>query len=144
MDVRCFVVCGDGTRAAAGLHGSTAGTARSVIRKLRQDGKKVGLIKLWLFRPFPKEEILAVANNLKALAVLERTLSFGAPAGPLFNDVMASLQQSRRSLNVFDVICGLGGRYISSIEIEGILKDALEVASTGKVKENVKFVGVRE
>lgn len=133
----------DDAEAAILCMGSTAGTARSVIRKLRKEGKKVGLIKLWLFRPFPREELLAATKNLKALAVLERTLSFGAPAGPLFSDVAATLRQFGSQLKIFNTICGLGGRDISPGDIEEILNDAVEVASTGKIKEDVKFVGVR-
>lgn len=124
--------------------GSTTGTIRSVIKKMRKEGKKVGLIKLWLFRPFPKEEMLAVTKKLKALAVMDRAISFGAPAGPLCSDVAALLQNSGSSLKVFNAIYGLGGRDISVAEIEGILNEALNVGKTGIVKEYVKFVGVRE
>jgi len=124
--------------------GSTCGTVRSVVRKMRGQGKKVGLVKLWLFRPFPGEEILAVTKNLKALAVMDRAISFGAPAGPVCSNVAASLQNSGSPLKVFDVIYGLGGRDISSAEIEGVLNEALEIGATGMVKEYVKFVGVRE
>lgn len=123
--------------------GSTAGTARSVIREFRKNGIKVGLIKLWLFRPFPREELLTATKNLKVLAILERTLSFGAPAGPLFSDVAATILQFGSPLKIFNAICGLGGRDISTVEIKEILNDAVEAASTGKIKENVKFVGVR-
>ena len=124
--------------------GSTCGTIRSVIKEMRKEGKKVGLIKLWLFRPFPKEEMLAVIKNLKALVVMDRAISFGAPAGPLGSDVAALLQNSGSSLKVFNAVYGLGGRDISTDEIEGILDEALNIAKTGMVKDYVKFVGVRE
>lgn len=124
--------------------GSTNGTIRSVVRKMRNEGKKVGLIKLWLYRPFPNEEVLAVIKNLKALAVLDRAISFGAPAGPLCSDVTALLQNRGHPLKVLNMIYGIGGRDLTVSEIEKILDEALETGSTGNVTEYIKFVGVRE
>lgn len=124
--------------------GSTAGTVRSVLRKLRADGKKVGLIKLWLYRPFPIDELFSVIENLKALVVMDMALSFGAPFGALCSDVASILQIKKKDLKIFNVIYGLGGRDITPSEIEDIFNDALEIAKTGIVKDYVKFVGVRE
>ena len=124
--------------------GSTCGTVRSVVKKMRKDGKKVGLIKLWLFRPFPAEEIITATKNLKVLAVMDKAISFGAPSGPLYSDISTSLQQSGSSLKSFDAIFGLGGRDIPPAAIEGIFTEAMNISNTGIVKEHVKFVGVRE
>ncbi len=111
---------------------------------MRDEGKKVGLIKLWLYRPFPIDEFLTATKNLKALAVLDRAISFGAPAGPLCSDVTALLQNRGSPLKVFNVIYSIGGRNLTVAEIEGILNEALETGSTGIVTEYVKFMGVRE
>ncbi|MCJ7631320.1 pyruvate ferredoxin oxidoreductase [Candidatus Bathyarchaeota archaeon] len=124
--------------------GSVCGTVRSVVKQIRKEGKKVGLIKLCLYRPFPAEEIAAVTKKLKALAIIDRTVSFGAPAGPLCSDIAMSLRKTESQLKIFDVVCGLGGRDISSIEVEKIFNEAFKVSKTGVVKENVLFVGVRE
>lgn len=124
--------------------GSVCGTVRSTVKKMRAEGKKVGLIKLCLFRPFPIEEMITVTNKLNALAIIDRTISFGAPSGPLYSDVSTCLVRSGSSLKMFDAICGLGGRDISSTDIEGIFNEALKINETGVVKENIKFVGVRE
>lgn len=134
----------EGADAAVLCMGSTCGTIRSVVRKMREEGKKVGLIKLCLYRPFPKEEVLAVTKNLKALAVMERAISFGASASPLCSDVAASLQNSNSPLKVFNAIFGLGGRDILTTEIEGIFNEALDIATNGIVKEFITYVGVRE
>ncbi|UCH37609.1 MAG: pyruvate ferredoxin oxidoreductase [Candidatus Bathyarchaeota archaeon] len=134
----------DDAEAAILCLGSTSGTVRSVVRKMRDEGKKVGLIKLWLYRPFPIDEFLTATKNLKALAVLDRAISFGAPAGPLCSDVTALLQNRGSPLKVFNVIYSIGGRNLTVAEIEGILDEALETGSTGIVTEYVKFMGVRE
>ncbi len=124
--------------------GSTAGTAKTVARNLRSQGKKVGVIKPWVYRPFPREEIMKAIGSLKALAVLDRSCSFGAPYGALCSDVVGMLYQNGKELNVFNAIYGLGGRDMTPFDIEAIFSEALEVAQTGLVKEPLRFIGVRE
>ncbi len=124
--------------------GSTAGTAHDVAHKIRQQGKKVGVVKLWLYRPFPTDEVIQALKNVKALAVFDRALSFGAPYGALASDVVSTLHELKIGPKVFNVIYGLGGRDIQPSEIESIFNLALETAKTGIVKENLMFLGVRE
>ena len=124
--------------------GSTCGTVRYVVRKLRTKGLKVGLIKLWLFRPFPTNEMLEATKNLKVLAIMDKSLSFGAPSGALYSDVSTSLQQSGSTLKMFNIIYGLGGRDISPTDIEEIYTEAMNIRDTGIVNENVKYWGVRK
>lgn len=124
--------------------GSTAGTAKDVARKLRAQGKKVGVIKLWLYRPFPSEEVSAALRNVKAVAVLDKAISFGARYGALCSDVVSSLHTLKESPKIFNVIFGLGGRDIQPSDIESVFGEALEIAKTGTVKEETMFLGVRE
>lgn len=124
--------------------GSTAGTARAVAEKLRKSGKKVGVIKLWLYRPFPTEDLIAASKNLKALAVLDRAVSFGAPYGALCSDVVSTLQTLQERPKVFNIIYGLGGRDIEPSDIELVFMEAIKTAETGIVREPVVFLGVRE
>jgi len=124
--------------------GSTAGTAKAVAKKLRSEGRKVGVVKPWVYRPFPTEEILGAIKDLRALAVLDRACSFGAPCGALCSDILAALFQKGKELRIFNGIYGLGGRDITPSDIESVFNEALEAAETGVVKEPVKFIGVRE
>ncbi len=124
--------------------GSTAGTVRTVVRELRGKGKKVGAVKLWLYRPFPIEELKSVICNLKALAVVERAISFGAPCGALASDVASILQDCEKKPKILDAICGLGGRDIATQDIRLVFDEVDQVARTGIVRDRVKFVGVRE
>jgi len=124
--------------------GSTAGTAREVARKLRAEGKKAGVIKLWLYRPFPIEAVGAAARRVKALAVLDRAVSFGAPYGSLCSDVVSTVHAFEEQPKVFDVIYGLGGRDIQPSDIEFVFSRALETAKTGVAEEKTLFLGVRE
>jgi len=130
--------------AAAICLGSTAGTAREVARELRAQGKKVGVLKLWLYRPFPTEEISAALKHVKALAVFDRAVSFGAPYGALCSDVVSALHTLKETPKIFNVIYGLGGRDIKPSDIEFVFNEALETAETGIVKQPTMFLGVRE
>jgi pyruvate ferredoxin oxidoreductase alpha subunit len=124
--------------------GSTAGTAKDVARKLRAQGKKVGVIKLWLYRPFPSEAVSAALQNVKAVAVLDKAISFGARYGALCSDVVSSMHTLKESPKIFNVIFGLGGRDIQPSDIESVFSEALEIAKMGTVKEETMFLGVRE
>jgi len=124
--------------------GSTAGTAREVARELRAQGKKVGVVKLWLYRPFPVDEVSAVLGRVKALAVFDRAISFGAPYGALCSDVVSALHTVEGRPRIFNVVYGLGGRDIQPSDIEFVFNEALETARTGVVKEETVFLGVRE
>jgi len=124
--------------------GSTAGTARTVAKELRKEGLKVGVVKLWLYRPFPVGEIVSAIRGVKALAVLDRALSFGAPYSALAADIIAALYQSSTSVKLFNVVYGLGGRDATPSDMKSIFKELIEIAKTGKVITPVRFVGVRE
>jgi pyruvate ferredoxin oxidoreductase alpha subunit len=124
--------------------GSTAGTAKFVAKELRSQGKKVGVIKPWIYRPFPSEQLLRALENLKAIAVLDRAISPGAPYGALCSDIISILYENGKNLKVFNIVYGLGGRDITPSDIKAIFDEALGVAKTRIVKEPLKFVGVRE
>ncbi|MGQ9543331.1 MAG: transketolase C-terminal domain-containing protein [Candidatus Bathyarchaeia archaeon] len=124
--------------------GSTCGTVRSVAKDLRAKGKKVGAIKLWMYRPFPTEEFLSAVEDLKALVVMDRAISFGAPYGALCSDVSSALQNSGMDLKILNMIYGLGGRDTPPSTVKEVFNEALKTVRTGKVKEKVRFLDVRE
>jgi len=90
--------------------GSICGTARVVVDDMRKKGKKVGLIKIKCFRPFPSQEIINSCKKLKGLAVVDRDISFGN-SGAVFTEVKASLNNKDIKINNF--IAGLGGRDVT-------------------------------
>ena len=125
---------------------STAGTAKAVVDRMRGQGKKVGLLKPRVFRPFPGEEMAQALSHLQALAVMDRSVSFGAMgnAGPLFLEIVAALALQGTSLPVADYVYGLGGRDTGPGEIESVYRDMMHAAETGQVEQPVTFLGVRE
>ncbi len=126
---------------------STAGTAKTAVDNLRQQGFKVGLLKPRVFRPFPAEELAGALQHLKAVAVMDRSISFGAMgnAGPLFLELLAALQvYGNGRIPVTNYIFGLGGRDIVPSQIETAFHDALKMADTGQPERLVTYLGVRE
>jgi len=125
---------------------STAGTAKVVVDRLRDEGLKVGLLKPRVFRPFPAREMAQALGHLKAIAVLDRSISFGAMsnAGPLFLELAAALALHGVCVPLADYVFGLGGRDIVPREIESVYRDVLRVAATGQVERMVTYLSVRE
>ncbi|RLG61904.1 pyruvate ferredoxin oxidoreductase [Candidatus Geothermarchaeota archaeon] len=90
--------------------GSTAGTMRHVVRKWREKGRKVGLISLTLYRPFPVDDLRDAVKGLKKLVIMDRSYSFGSPYAQLYMDVAATLYDEPEKPDLINVIYGLGGR----------------------------------
>jgi pyruvate ferredoxin oxidoreductase alpha subunit len=124
--------------------GSTSGSVRSVAKKLRAKGEKVGAIKLWMYRPFPTEELFSIIKDLKVLVVMDRAISFGAPYGALCSDISSILQNRDNEVKVLNMIYGLGGRDIPITTIQQVFEESLHTAKTGEVKQRIKFLDVRE
>jgi pyruvate ferredoxin oxidoreductase alpha subunit len=125
---------------------STAGTAKFVVDQLRDEGLRVGLLKPRVFRPFPAQELIDALKHLKAIAVMDRSISFGIMdnGGPLFSELAAAFYVYGPKVPMIDYVYGLGGRDILTSEIENVFRDALQVAETGEVAQKVTFLGVRE
>jgi len=125
--------------------GSAAGTAKAAIRQLRAEGVKAGLLKLRVFRPFPGKEVLEVLNKAKAVAVMDRAISFGLEGGPLFNEIRSfAYEYANKGLMLKSFIYGLGGRDINVGEIQAIAKNMLDNKDKDTVDARVEYIGVRE
>jgi pyruvate ferredoxin oxidoreductase alpha subunit len=117
--------------------GSTAGTLRSMVRRWREEGKKVGVISLTLYRPFPDEELVAAVSNAETVVIMDRSYSFGSPGGQLYMDAAAAFQKHNLDKRLVNVIYGLGGRDFTPEMANEVLR-AIEDRSV-----NEYWVGVR-
>ncbi len=122
--------------------GSTCGTAKVAADAARERGIKAGVLKLRMFRPFPGEEIAAVLKRMRAVAVMDRSISFGLRGGPLFNEVRSFA--GRDCPMLVSYIYGLGGRDINATEIESIFDDLARMIESGKTGEVYRYIGLRE
>ncbi|HNU80228.1 MAG TPA: transketolase C-terminal domain-containing protein [Bacillota bacterium] len=119
--------------------GSVAGTVRVAVDEMREAGKKVGLIKLRSFRPFPKEYFESIRDKFKAVGVIDRSISFGFD-GTVFSEVKSAMYGS--GAKMANYIVGLGGRDIPKHQIETMFSKLLGMAS-GKNEAEVQFLGMR-
>jgi len=94
--------------------GSICGTIKEVVDKLRTENKKVGLLKIISFRPFPVAEIRKALAKVDRVIVLDRNLSFGA------TQVLAGEVETTLSKKVESFVFGLGGAEISEEDVERI------------------------
>jgi pyruvate ferredoxin oxidoreductase alpha subunit len=123
--------------------GSFSETAMTTIDKMRGDGKKVGLVKLRLWRPFPFDEIRDAVKDAEVLVVLDRALSFGGPAGPVCSEIRAALYNEAKKPKVVSFVAGLGGRDITVAGFEEIITKGIEISQKGSENE-FEIFGVRE
>jgi len=96
------------------LMGSGAETAEETSRFLNQNGRKTGVLKIRLFRPFSVERFLqALPSTVKRIVVLDRTKEPGAIGEPLYQDILSALAEGRSSLTSYTAPDPLviGGRY---------------------------------
>jgi len=101
----------DGAERALVLLGSSAGTAKDAVDAMRAEGEAVGLVRLRHFRPFPAAELAESLAGVRAVAVLDRALAFGAGTGPLASEVRAALFGAAGAPKaVLGLVYGLGGR----------------------------------
>lgn len=115
--------------------GSISGLVREIVDKLREQGEKVGLLKIRYMRPFPNEEIAQAVKNAKSVSVLEKDISFGNE-GAVYTNVNSALQKAGINIPTSNYIGGLGGKNISPQEIENIFAEMKNGIS------DIKFLGI--
>jgi len=121
--------------------GSTMGTAKSVVDELREEGKKVGSIRIRVFRPFPREILKKVLCNFDAVGVLDRGISFGH-FGQLYSDLCATLYGEKGAPMLIDFVYGLGGRDMPQKLLKKIFEEVIEAKTKGP-EPVLRIKGVR-
>jgi pyruvate ferredoxin oxidoreductase alpha subunit len=135
--------CMEDAKVALVLIGSTAGTAKASINELRAQGKKVGLIKIRVFRPFPMEELAAALSQVKVVAVMDKCEGFSSCGGPLFAETRSALYDLEQRPKLLNYVYGLGGRDVSTDHIKQIYDRLFTVLETGKLGEIYTHMGQR-
>ena len=123
--------------------GSAAGATKDAIDKLREQGMKVGLLKLRVFRPFPDEEIAMALKNCKVIAIMDRSECFRGKGGPLGAEVKAAIYDYAKDVKAFNLVYGLGGRDFTVEEAERIFNDLAAYDKDGTAFEEYRYVGLR-
>ena len=136
--------CLEDAKIAVVCIGSTAGTMKTVVDELRQEGIKAGLLRIRTFRPLPVEEIRRGLENVKAVAVMDKSMSFGGNGGAVFHEVRHVLYDAEAHPPVVNYIYGLGGRDSSPKELRAIYEDLQRILQTQRVKNPIQYLGLRE
>lgn len=139
----CELYCFEDADAVVVVLGSTAGTAKDTVDKLRDEGRRVGLLKLRTFRPFPNELLAKVLAGKKAIGVMDRSASFGGYGGPVFNELRAALYGMEGAPPIYDWIYGLGGRDCDMEQISAVFDDLEKVSGGERLEKTINLLGVR-
>ena len=125
--------------------GSSAGTAKEAVLRLREQGKKVGLIKIRSIRPFPAEEIAQALKNVKSFAVMDKADSFNGHCGPMGAEVATAMYANNVTApKMINYIYGLGGRDVRVESIEKVYAELEQITATGETGETYRYLEVRE
>ena len=120
------------------IYGDLALQMEQAVDELREQGYKVGMLKLRHFRPFPTEDIKDVAKNLDVLGIVDRATAFGSPTGgPVSSEVMATLYNTGIKTEILPIISGLGGREVSLDEQKDQLKTLVDMKETGELPDDL-------
>jgi pyruvate ferredoxin oxidoreductase alpha subunit len=122
--------------------GSATGTARTVIDAKREQGIKVGLVKLRLFRPFPAERLIKALKGKKAIGVIDRSICFGWKYGPICMELKV-LTQELGSVPILSYIDGLANLDITVPHIGRVIDEVSEAAK-GKPYQGVTWIPMEE
>jgi pyruvate/2-oxoacid:ferredoxin oxidoreductase alpha subunit len=119
--------------------GTIAGTAMAAIDKLWADGKKVGLVKIRSFLPFPRTDFQEIAKNVKAIGVFDRSCQPGM-WGPVYHQMRSTLYDEAKQTPVIGFIGGLSGKEVRVGDMYKIGEKTLKVAQGGKPDAPIQWV----
>lgn len=123
--------------------GTMSTDAKIAVDRMRKEGLKVGSARIRVYRPFPTEEVMKLAENAQMLATIDRHISFGME-GFLATEAKASLFNQKDRPLIAGFIAGLGGRDVTSETIEKIAKKSLKWMNASKVEKETTWVDLRE
>ena len=125
--------------------GTLSTPVKVAIRQMRQEGKKVGFVRVRWFRPFAAQELAATLGRFKAVGVIDRDFSLGAPyhSGVLATEVRAAMYPAASRPPILGFICGLGGREVTVPDVKK-MTDSVYLAAEGKTQPGTKWIGLRE
>jgi len=125
--------------------GTLSTPVKVAIRKMREQGKKVGFVRLRWFRPFAGKEIGKCLERFKAIGVLDRDISFGSPdlSGVVATEVRSAMySNSSTRPPVIGFIGGLGGREVTVPDVEDMTEKVFQAAK-GKAQPLTQWIGLR-
>jgi phenylglyoxylate dehydrogenase alpha subunit len=133
--VECYRM--DGAEYAIMTIGSMTGAAKDAVDEARARGDKVGLVKVKTYRPFPVQALAAALSEVKAVGVVDRSVSFGWNCGPLFQDTVTAMYYAPRRIPAMSFIGGLAGADLTVGHFERVIRRTADLACDGRPAETV-------
>lgn len=121
--------------------GSMCGTAKYVVDKMRAEDKKVGLVKITMFRPFPVEQLRRILAGKSVIGVFDRSAGLGSQGGPVWSETCAALKDEAADIRHY--VGGLGGRDVTVENIEKIYNELLEIKDD-KREDHTEWIDLKE
>jgi len=123
--------------------GSYSENAMIAIDEIHDEGYKVGLVRLRLWRPFPFDEFRQSVKGAKLLIVMDRAISFGGPSGPVCSEIQSALYSLETKPKIVSFVGGLGGRDVDAMTFKNLVNRGIEIAK-GSYQEELEIIEVRE
>jgi pyruvate ferredoxin oxidoreductase alpha subunit len=121
--------------------GSMSGNARIAVEQMRAAGKRVGLVRVRSFRPFPKADFIELSRQVKVIAVVDRSVSRGLGEGPCVTEIKSTLYNLEgEKARVIGFIAGLHSAEILISDFKYMADKALKVAATGAVNGEIEWI----
>jgi len=126
--------------------GTLALPVRVAVRRYQEQGRKVGFLRVKFFRPFPTEELQEILTKCKAVCVVDRDYSYGAPSfgGGLFTELRSALYPMEKRPHMLNFIAGLGGREVHVNDVNEMVDITQKAIDTGKIEKETTWIGVRD
>ena len=121
--------------------GSQTGAIREVVDSRRDKGEKIGLVKVRVFRPFPRERLATALEGKKAVGVIDRDVCFGWQSGALFMETKTALQDIPTRVPVTGFIAGIGGTDCSLEMVEKAVSTT-QLAAEGKPHKEITWLNI--
>lgn len=133
----------DDAELAVVVLGSSAGTGKAAVQMLRDNGIKAGLVKIRVFRPFPREELKEALSGVKAVAAMDKSEGMSGCGGPVFAETRSALYDAAERPLMIDYVYGLGGRDVTIKTFEDIFGELAKIAESGDTGDIYRHIGVR-
>lgn len=120
--------------------GSMSGTIKHTVDMMREQGRKVGMLKITSFRPFPADAIRKLVGHVPHIGVIDRSASLGSETGPVCNEVRSALQTLDNGPEIQGFVAGLGGRDVPPTTIV----EAFDTLLNDKTVTAAKWLDVQD
>ncbi|MDX9731359.1 MAG: hypothetical protein RBT63_06270 [Bdellovibrionales bacterium] len=124
---------------------SAAETAMDAVDRLRAEGKKVGLIKPHILRPFPTEELKRITHKIPVVVIAERSDTPGSSGGPLSHEVRSALLADHHcDVLALSRVFGLGGRDFREDDAVALFEEGFAALKNPSAIPTFGFIGLSE